>query len=108
MGDIYPGDYEFTVRGIFDGPRASEVMYFNQEYLEQSLPERRRGAGRHLLPSLIDDPSIAGTHRRRRSTTNSATRPAQTKTETEQALPLGFLSLLGNVKMFLIAISRAR
>jgi putative ABC transport system permease protein len=43
IGDIYPGTWEFTIRGIFDWPRASDVMYFNKEYVEQSLPERRRG-----------------------------------------------------------------
>jgi putative ABC transport system permease protein len=26
-GDIFPGDFEFTVRGIFDSPRNSEVMW---------------------------------------------------------------------------------
>ena len=59
VGDIFPGDYEFTVRGIFDSPRASEIMYFNREYLEQTLPERRRGqAG--VFTTLIDQPSSAG------------------------------------------------
>jgi putative ABC transport system permease protein len=104
-GDIYPGNYEFTVRGIFDWPRSSDVMYFNKEYLDQSLPERRRGAV-GLFYVLIDDPSHTG----QISTTiddmfrNST---AETKTETEQAFTVGFLSLLGNVKMFLIAIAGA-
>jgi len=57
VGDIYPGNYEFTVRGIFDSPRSSELMYFSREYLEQTLPERRRGqAG--VFTTLIDDPSL--------------------------------------------------
>jgi putative ABC transport system permease protein len=104
-GDIFPGDFEFTIRGIFDSPRASEVMYFNREYLEQSMSERRRGAvGMYYV--RIDDPDhsarIAGAidNEFRNST-------AQTKTEDEQAFIVGFLSLLGNVKMFLIAISAA-
>jgi len=59
VGDIYPGNYEFTVRGIFDSPRSSELMYFSREYLEQTLPERRRGqAG--VFTTLIDQPSSAG------------------------------------------------
>src|SRR5947199_3727302 len=41
-GDIYPGEYEFTVRGIFDWPRASDLMYMNKEYIDQAMPERRR------------------------------------------------------------------
>ena len=105
VGDIFPGNYEFTVRGIFDSPRASEIMYFSREYLEQSLPEARRGqAG--VFTILIDDPSSAS--RIAAAIDNeyhNAT--AQTKTESEQQYLLGFVSLLGNVKVFLIAISGA-
>ena len=105
IGDIYPGDFEFTVRGIFDWPRASDVMYFNKEYVEQSIPERRRGAV-GLYDVLIDDPEHSG---RIASAIDEQFRnsTAETKTETEQAFTVGFLSLLGNVKMFLIAISGA-
>jgi putative ABC transport system permease protein len=105
VGDIYPGDFEFTVRGIFDAPTASAIMYFNKEYIDQSLPERRRGQV-GIFYERIDDPNHANRISQeideifRNST-------AQTKTETEQAFGIGFLSLLGNVKMFLAAISAA-
>ena len=105
IGDIFPGNYEFVVRGIFDSPRISELMYFNREYLEQTLPQGRRGAVSSIY-ILIDAPghsagvaqSIDGEFR------NSTT---QTKTESEQAFILGFVALLGNVKMMLIWISAA-
>src|SRR5262249_34736886 len=42
-GDIYPGNFEFTVRGIFDSPQASQLMYFHRDYIDETLPERRRG-----------------------------------------------------------------
>ena len=105
VGDIFPGDYDFTVRGIFDSPRASEIMYFSREYLEQTLPEARRGnAG--VFTTLIDDPGSAG---RIAAAIDDEYRnaTAQTKTESEQQYLLGFVSLLGNVKVFLIAISGA-
>jgi putative ABC transport system permease protein len=105
VGDIFPGDYEFTVRGIFDSPRASEIMYFSREYLEQTLPERRRGqAG--VFTTLIDDPGSAS---RIAAAIDSEYHNAtvQTKTESEQQYLLGFVSMLGNVKVFLIAISGA-
>jgi putative ABC transport system permease protein len=105
VGDIFPGDYQFTVRGIFDSQRASEIMYFNRDYLEQTLPERRRGlAG--VFTTLIDQPSSAG---RIAAAIDDLYRNAstQTKTESEQQYLLGFVSLLGNVKVFLIAISGA-
>jgi putative ABC transport system permease protein len=104
-GDIFPGEYEFTVRGIFDAPENSTVMYFNKEYIDQSMPERRRGQA-DLFYILIDAPE----HSARITETiddmfhNST---AQTKTESEQAFVVGFLSLLGDVKLYLIGISGA-
>ncbi|HTX39353.1 MAG TPA: FtsX-like permease family protein [Bryobacteraceae bacterium] len=104
-GDIYPGSLELTVRGIFDSPTASALLYFDKEYLEQSLPERRRG-NVDMFEILIDNPS----HAARIAQTVDAmfhNSTSQTKTESEQAFFVGFLSLLGNVKMFLMAIAGA-
>ena len=106
VGDIFPGDFEFTVRGIFDVNRPSEALYFNREYLEQSLPEGQRGnAG--VFTTLIDDPSSVARIANAIDGMFHNSTAAQTKTETEQAYVLQFVSLLGNVKMFLIGISAA-
>jgi putative ABC transport system permease protein len=104
-GDIFPGNYEFTVRGIFDSPRLSELLYFNRDYLEQTLPEGRRGQISSIYV-LIDDPSHSASVAQAIDDEfhNSTT---QTKTESEQAFILGFVALLGNVKMMLIWISAA-
>jgi len=105
VGDIFPGNYEFTVRGIFDSPRISELLYFNRDYLEETLPQGRRGQVSSIY-ILIDDPAHAARVGQaiddefRNSTT-------QTKTESEQAFVLSFVALLGNVKMMLIWISAA-
>ena len=105
VGDIFPGNYEFTVRGIFDSPRISELLYFNRDYLEQTLPEGRRGEVSSIY-ILIDSPEHSARVAQaiddefRNSTT-------QTKTDSEQAFILSFVSLLGNVKMMLIWISAA-
>jgi len=104
-GNIFPGNYEFTVRGIFDSPAASEVMYFNLEYLEQSMNERRRG-NVIMYYILIDDPA----HSARIAKAIDAlfaNSTAQTKTESDQAFTVGFLALLGNIKMFLLGIAGA-
>ncbi len=105
VGDIYPGDYEFTIRGIFDSPRSSDLMYLNKEYVDQALPERRRGqVGMFYI--LIDKPENSS-HIAEAVDAAFRNSTAQTKTESEQAFTVGFLSLLGNVKMFLMAISGA-
>ncbi len=105
IGDIYPGDYDFTIRGIFDSPRPSEIMYISRDYLEQSLTERRRGQAGTFV-TVIDRPESAP---RIAKTIDDMFRnsPVETKTESEQAYLLGFVALLGNVKMILIGISAA-
>ena len=104
-GDIYPGELELTVRGIFDSPAASNLLFFDKEYLDQSQPERRRG-NVSMFEILIDNP--ANSARIAQSIDEMFhNSPAQTKTESEQAFFVGFLSLLGNVKMFLMAIAAA-
>jgi putative ABC transport system permease protein len=104
-GDIYPGNFEFTIRGIFDSPRASDVMFINKEYVDQTLPERRRGLT-GMFDVLIDKPE--NSTRIAEAVDNTfRNSPTETKTESEQAFTVGFLSLLGNVKMFLMAISGA-
>ncbi len=104
-GTIFQGDYEFTIRGIFDSPGASEVMYFNNEYLEQAMPERRRG-NVIMYYIQIDDPAHSGRIAKAIDVL-FANSTAQTKTETDQAFTVGFLALLGNIKMFLIGLSAA-
>jgi len=104
-GDIYPGAYEFTVRGIFDASQNTDLMYFNKEYIDQAMPEGRRGqVGMYYV--LIDDPGkSAQISNAIDDSYHNAT--AQTKTDTEQAFGVSFLALIGNVKMFLMAISAA-
>jgi putative ABC transport system permease protein len=104
-GDIFPGKFEFTVRGIFDSASNSNVMYFNKEYIDQALPERRRGLV-DTFYILIDAPE----HSARVAEAIDAqfhNSTAATKTESEQAFVVGFLSMLGDVRMFLIWISAA-
>ncbi len=106
LGDIYPGDFEFLIAGIFDSPRPSEVMYFSREYLEQSLPEARRGNVGTFV-TVIDSPDAATRIAQAIDESFRNSTAAETKTESEQAYVLGFVALLGNVKAFLIAISAA-
>jgi len=104
-GDIYPGSLELIVRGIFDSEQNTDILYFNREYLEQSMPERRRGnAGIFLiLANTVEDvPRIekAVDEEFRNS-------PTQTKTESESAFSLSFVSFLGNIKVFLLVVCAA-
>lgn len=104
-GDIFPGDKELVLRGIYNSPDDEESLFFNLEYLYQSLPAGRRdfaGTFGILAASKEDVPKI-------QTAVDAAfeNSPVQTRTETEQAFALSFVSFLGNVKLFLFAICGA-
>jgi putative ABC transport system permease protein len=106
-GDIFPVNLEFTLRGIMDAQDAfmNRALYFNREYLEQSLPQGRRGnAGTFVIlaASAEDVPRIE--HAVDEEFRNS---PDQTKTETQSAFGLSFLAFLGNVKLILLGVCGA-
>jgi len=104
-GTIFPINLELTLRGIYDAPIANDVLYFNWDYLDKSLPQARQsqvGTFNILAHSTDDVPRIADAvdNLFRDST-------AQTKTESESAFGLSFLAFLGNVKFFLLSICAA-
>ena len=105
IGDIYPGNLELTVRGIFDSPRQSEVLYFHWAYVREGLAESRKGEV-GTFDILCDN---AGVVPRVAKTIDDGfhNAPVQTRTETEQAFLLTFVGMLGNVKLFLISICAA-
>ena len=105
VGDIFPGNLELVVKGIFDSPRRSEVLYFNWAYIEEGLPEERKGnAGTFNI--LVNSPSDV-TRVTQAIDDQFHNSPVQTRTETEQAFTLSFASMLGNVKAFLFSICAA-
>jgi putative ABC transport system permease protein len=100
-GDIFPVNLELTIRGIFDHPN-DNVHY---EYLNESLPEGRADFVSTFIikmgrPEDADPISKAVDAMFRNAT-------LQTKTETEKAFEVSFLSFLGNVKLFLLVICAA-
>jgi putative ABC transport system permease protein len=106
-GDIYPTDIELTVRAIFEGTQDSSdnVMYFHRKYIEESLPAARKGeigTFAILADSAESVPRIA-----READEMFHNSDRQTKTESERAFQLSFVSMLGNVKLFLLSICGA-
>lgn len=105
IGDIYPGNLDFTVRGVYDAPIDNGVFYFDKAYIEEGLPDRRKGNVGifYVLANTADDvPRIE-----KAVDAMFANSPQETKTETESAFALSFAALLGNVKGFLMVVSAA-
>ena len=96
IGDIYPGTWQFVVRGIYDGRDAkvdTSQFFFQWEYLNETLklkfPRRANQTGIYFIK--IDDPKMAATVSRDidKVFKNSL---AETLTETEKAFQLGFIA----------------
>jgi putative ABC transport system permease protein len=100
-GDIYPGHWEFVVRGIYTGrdPTVDETQMFFQwtylnERIQQLYPGRSGQVGWYVL--IVDKPDqmpgIALT-----IDENFKNSRAGTKTETEKEFQQGFVSMSGSI-----------
>jgi putative ABC transport system permease protein len=105
-GTIFQGIWDFTVCGIAL-PATPDLdtnwLLFNGEYLNQRMDDFGQ-VGTFVLK--LKDPSRAGDIARIVDATfaNSA---AETKTETEKAFQLGFISMLGNIQAVIYALGSA-
>jgi putative ABC transport system permease protein len=107
VGDMLPVTLDLTLVGIFDTPDQSGRFYFNRDYLQDSLPagDPRRDTVQQYYVETTSKDEVS----RVASTIDAmfAGSPAPTMTESEQAFMLSFISFIGNVKLFLLAISGA-
>jgi putative ABC transport system permease protein len=106
QGTIFPGDWTFTIRGVYtpsDPVINDDMMLFHHEYLEERLG-RPGMAGWYVL--RIDHPehaaSIAKAIDDQYRNSNAAT-----KTGTEQAFNASFATMWGNVSLLMGTIGLA-
>ena len=106
QGTIFPGDWTFTIRGIYH-PTLKEYgddsFMFHYDYLYEKYPDRVT-PGWFIMK--IDDPNAAPVVAR---TIDDQFRNsnAPTKTGTEKAFAAGFASMWGNVKLLMGTIGMA-
>jgi putative ABC transport system permease protein len=105
-GDIFPFDLDLTIRGIYSSDETSdETLWFNFKYLENALRSSTRlaaGTFTILASDAADVPRIS-----QEVDALFANSPAPTRTESEYAFGLSFLSFLGNIKVILMSICGA-
>ena len=106
QGSIYPGDWEFTIDGIYTAARKSldrSQFIFHWAYLNDSIPEARRDTIGWVM-TRVEDP------------TNSATisagidkifdeRDTQTVTMSERNMQLSFMAMFGAILTVLDIVS---
>lgn len=95
-GDVYPGQWEFVVRGIYqpkDQTTDPASMMFHYQYLDervrQDMPQRSGEIGWYIV--RIDDPDGSASISQEIDQLFANSR-AETKTETERAFQQSFLS----------------
>ena len=96
-GTIFPGNWEFVVRGIYDGAEAktdTSQLFFHWEYLNETMkktaPRRANSVGVYVIGLSSAERAAEVTAAVDRTFKNSL---AETLTETEQAFQLGFVSM---------------
>jgi putative ABC transport system permease protein len=104
QGSIFPTDLDLTLRGIYTIDPPSSNLYFDQEYLSQSVGWFKDTAGFYFVrtDSAASMPQVA--HAIDDEFHNT---PTPTKSESEQAFKLDFIATLGNVKAFILSICGA-
>ncbi len=106
QGTIFPGDWTFTIRGIYHPSQKAygdDQFMFHYDYLYERDPARVT-PGWYILK--IDDPSAAAVVAKTidEQFKNST---APTKTGTEKQFAAGFAGMWGNVKLLMSTIGMA-
>ncbi len=105
-GTIYPGDWTFTIRGVYTvtNPSFDELSFiFHYAYLEERM-ERRAEPGWYVL--RLSDPSRAAAVAQAVDDQYRNSSRA-TRTETERAFQASFISMYGNVSFLMNSIGMA-
>ena len=101
-GDIFPVDLELTIVGTYTSSGEEDALFFSYTYLRELASVDAVGVFLVQANSADDVPWVAD-----RIDKNFENSPAPTRTETERAWQLSFISFLGNLKLFVLSISGA-
>lgn len=102
VGDIYPVTLQLTIRGVYQVPDGdSSALFFNRRYLEEALPSFQGTVG--TVWTKCQD-GVAATRLSDEIDQIFENSPYPTKTETEKAFQMGFVSMLGNVKLLITSL----
>lgn len=108
-GTIFPGDWDFTIRGIYTGAKENtdeNTFFFHWDYLDERLRKESPGRAGYVGSFVIqiEDPSQAAAISAK---VDSLFKNSQyeTKTETEEAFNLSFVAMASSIVLGLKAIS---
>ena len=100
-GAIFPFNVETIVRGLVTGGGSENTFYFHYDYFNEMFDDQNIVGTFNIKAKSADDlPAIAEA-----VDSMFANSTAPTKTETEKAFVLGFMSMWGNVRSLVVSIS---
>ena len=101
MGAMWPCDPELTIRGVFSGSLDDTMLFFHHTYFDEMLGDR--GFTGLFWVRAENAAAVAGLIERIDAEFENS--DAETQTEAERAFQVGFVSMLGNVKVLIGSIS---
>jgi len=103
-GTIFPGAWEFNVRGIYTGARRQDdttQFWFHWKYLDERRTFSKGMVGWYTI--RVNNPDAAVKVAKAIDTT-FANSPWETKTDTEKAFATGFVKQMGNIQFLIMSI----
>jgi putative ABC transport system permease protein len=99
-GTYWPYDLEFEIAGIYSGTPDDRNMFFHYKYLDEATGGRGLvGTWWIKVRSIEEVGAVVDAVNEAFKNTS-----AEVRAETERAFQLGFISMMGNVKMFINSI----
>jgi putative ABC transport system permease protein len=104
QGTVFPANLDLTIRAIYHIDPPVRALYFNEKYLEESVPWFKGQAGFYIA-QVTSSSDVAPVSRSVDYMFRNSPQP--TKTESQKAFQLSFVAALGNVKAFILLICGA-
>ncbi|HSB77357.1 MAG TPA: FtsX-like permease family protein [Candidatus Methylomirabilis sp.] len=103
-GTIFPGAWEFNIRGIYRGKRLQDdttQFWFRWDYLDERTPYRKGYVGWYTVRIANPDDAARIVRTIDEDFANS---PWETKTDTEKAFAASFVKQMGNIQFLILSI----
>ena len=103
-GTIFPGNWEFNVRGIYRGRRVQDdttQFWFRWDYLDERKAFGKGRVGWYTVRIANPDDAVRVV---RAIDEHFANSPAETKTDTEKAFAASFVKQMGNIQLLIMSV----
>lgn len=103
-GALYPGTWEFNIRGVYHGtrPEADENQFwFRYDYLDERRELGKGTVGWYVV--RVDSPANVG-RISAEIEAQFANSPAEVKAESEKSFQTGFVQQIGNIKGIMLSV----